>query len=294
MAGVRGMGDVIYDMCIVDEASKATATEILVPMSRSRKWVLVGDPAQLPPFFEDESITRLDEFDETEVRQTLLDRFLKDLPEHSVAVLTNQHRMVKPIGDLISEAFYERKLNSPKIRPDVTLPGAFPKPVTWLSTADISDAREFRRGQSYRNDAECRIIRDALVQIDFLARKRKAVYDVAIIAGYVAQVKAIQDIIRDRLHEWSGLKITCSTVDAFQGSEAEICIYSVTRSNPEGKLSFLREKPRLNVALSRGRSALIIVGDDNFCRSIVGDNPFRKVLDFFEAHPEHCERRHVR
>lgn len=88
--------------------------------------------------------------------------------------------------------------------------------------------------------------------------------------------------------------MTCSTVDAFQGSEAEICIYSVTRSNKEGRLGFLRERPRLNVALSRGRSALIIVGDDAFCRSASGDNPFRKVLDFIEAHPEQCERRQVR
>lgn len=293
MAGVRGMNQVTYDLCIVDEASKATATEILVPMSRSRKWILVGDPAQLPPFFEDESITRIEDFDDEEVRRTLLDRFLDDLPEHSVIRLRHQYRMVKAIGDLISESFYAGALESPKTTADVTLTGAFPKPVTWVSTTDLPDAREIRRGASYYNDAECRVIRDALAQIDFIARKRKATYDVALIAGYVAQVKAIQDIIRDRLHEWPGLQITCSTVDAFQGSEAEICIYSVTRSNPDAKLGFLREKPRLNVALSRGRSALIIVGDDAFCRTAAGENPFRKVLDFIDVHPDQCERRAV-
>jgi superfamily I DNA and/or RNA helicase len=137
------------------------------------------------------------------------------------------------------------------------------------------------------------VIRDALAQIDFIARKRKAVYEVALIAGYVAQVKALQNIIRDRLHEWTGLKVVCSTVDAFQGSEAEICVYSVTRSNTEARLGFLREKPRLNVALSRSRSALIIVGDDAFCRTASGENPFRKVLDFIDAHPNDCERRPV-
>jgi hypothetical protein len=291
MASVRGMAEVVYDLCVVDEASKATATEILVPMSRSRKWILVGDPEQLPPFFEDESITQLGDFDETEVRETVLDRFLKVLPEHSSTALNNQHRMVKPIGDLISQAFYGGKLISPKTKPDVTFPGVFPKPVTWISTSDLSDARESRRGRSYYNDAECRLVRDALIQIDFVARKRKQIYDVAVIAGYVAQVKMLQDYIRERLHEWSGLKITCSTVDAFQGSEVEVCIYSVTRSNDTGHLGFLREKPRLNVALSRGRSALIMVGDYRFCGSIVGQNPFRKVLDFIEANPENCERR---
>jgi hypothetical protein len=249
MAGVRGMNQVSYDLCIVDEASKATATEILVPMSRSRKWILVGDPEQLPPFFEDESITQIDDFDDEEVRKTLLDHFLGGLGDQSVARLKSQYRMVRAIGNLISEVFYKGILESPKAKPEVTLTGAFPKPVTWLSTTNSRESRETRRGASYRNEAECRVIRDALAQIDFIACKRKAIYDIALIAGYVAQVKALQDIVRDRLHEWSGLRINCSTVDAFQGSEAEICIYSVTRSNPEGRLGFLREKPRLNVAL---------------------------------------------
>jgi superfamily I DNA and/or RNA helicase len=79
-----------------------------------------------------------------------------------------------------------------------------------------------------------------------------------------------------------------------KGCEAEICIYSVTRSNPKGRLGFLREKPRLNVALSRGRSALLIVGDDAFCRAAIGENPFRKVLDFIDSHPDQCERRAAR
>ena len=294
MAGVRGMGDVVYDLCIVDEASKATATEILVPMSRSRKWIIVGDPEQLPPFFEDDSITRLDDFDEREVRETLLDRFLAQLPDHSRAKLVTQHRMAKPIGDLISQAFYNGELISPKKTSSIRLPGAFPKAVTWLSTAETPDKQESRAGSSFYNDAECRIIREALAQIDFLAQKAKKTYEVALIAGYVAQVRALQNTIRDRENEWTGLRITCSTVDAFQGSEADICIYSVTRSNDEATLGFLREKPRLNVALSRGRSALIIVGDDVFCRAIEGVNPFRKVVDYIDSNSDDCERRIVK
>ncbi len=291
MAGVRGMENVVYDLCIVDEASKATSTEVLVPMSRGMRWILVGDPAQLPPFFEDASVTRLDDHDEAEVRQTLLDRFLQALPDHSKAMLSNQHRMVKPIGDLISEVFYEGKLNSPGTRPKVTLPGVLSKPVTWLSTEDMADAGEVRHGRSYRNEAECRVVRSLLERLDFLARRRKATYDISLIAGYVAQVQALEEAIRDRRHEWGGLRVTCSTVDAFQGSETEVCIYSVTRSNPEHQLGFLREKPRLNVALSRARSALAIVGDAGFCRSVEGENPFRKVLDFIEQNPDACERR---
>jgi superfamily I DNA and/or RNA helicase len=133
-----------------------------------------------------------------------------------------------------------------------------------------------------------------LEQIAFIAGKRRATYSVALIAGYAAQVDELNDAIRDRLHEWPGLRVTCSTVDAFQGSEADICIYSVTRSNDRKSLGFLRERPRLNVALSRGRSALIIVGDDEFCRDAEGENPFRKVVEYIETHPEHCDRRRVK
>lgn len=293
MARIKGMADVAYDLCIIDEASKATATEILVPMSRSRKWILVGDPEQLPPFFENDSVTKLGDFDENEVRETLLDRFLARLPRNSIRQLLNQHRMVKPIGDLISHAFYAGMLSSPKEKADVVLTGLFPKPVTWISTSQIIDRGETIIGKSVRNDVECRIISDTLEKIDFIAKKRKATYSVALIAGYGAQVKALQDQIRDRLHEWTNLKVTCSTVDAFQGSEAEFCIYSVTRSNEDGRLGFLTEKPRLNVALSRGRSALIVVGDEDFCRQAEGDNPFRPVLAFIERNPAVCERREL-
>jgi superfamily I DNA and/or RNA helicase len=251
----------------------------------------VGDSQQLPPFFEDDSVTRLEDFSDEEVRQTLFDRFLLGLPNEAVASLRRQHRMVKPIGDLISQVFYAGELESPKVRPDVTLPGVFAKPVTWLSTSPLPDKTEIRRGPSFQNEAECRVIADALTRIDFIARRRKTAYDVAVIAGYIAQVKALEDQIRDYRHEWTGLNISCSTVDAFQGNEAEICIYSVTRSNPEGRLGFLREKPRLNVALSRGRSSLIIVGDDAFCREASGENPFRKVLEFIDANISGCERR---
>lgn len=291
VAGVRGMSSVSYDLCIIDEASKATATEILVPMSRSRKWILVGDPAQLPPFFEDEAIRTIEEFNEEEIRETILDRFLRDLPDNSIVRLKNQYRMVRPIGNLISECFYDGQLNSPNKTAEIVLTGAFPKPVTWLSTSEFDDRYEKRHGNSYNNDREIQIIRDVLKQINFIADKRNERYDIAVIAGYLSQSKLIQDGVRDYLHEWTSINMQCNTVDAFQGNEADICIYSVTRSNVQGRLGFLREKPRLNVALSRGRSALIVVGDDDFCRSAEGENPFRRVLEFIASNPETSDLR---
>ena len=94
IAGVKGMEEVSYDLCIVDEASKATPTEILIPMVRSRRWIIVGDPKQLPPFFEELGEDLLSEFDDKEVKATILDRFVDEhegLPPGCRAELRNQY-----------------------------------------------------------------------------------------------------------------------------------------------------------------------------------------------------------
>ena len=116
IAGIPGAQAISFDMCILDEASKATATEALVPLASSRRWVLVGDERQLPPFVEYvlESTDMLDRFELTHgtVRETLFN-VLTDrlLPECRVA-LTHQHRMHPAIGELISDCFYGSTLSS--------------------------------------------------------------------------------------------------------------------------------------------------------------------------------------
>src|SRR5205085_1696369 len=98
--------EVPFDLCIVDEASKATATEVLVPMARSRRWVLVGDTNQLPPFQEaalDEPAL-LQRYDLTpdQLGQTLFDVLAERLPAEAKTILDVQYRMVPAIGTLIS------------------------------------------------------------------------------------------------------------------------------------------------------------------------------------------------
>ncbi|MBM7485175.1 superfamily I DNA and/or RNA helicase [Bradyrhizobium sp. USDA 3686] len=109
IAGTKGVDDVEFDLCIVDEASKATATEILVPLARSHRWIIVGDPKQLPPFFEDLGEELIEKFDEKrEIRATVLDRMIaaaQGLPSACRAELKIQRRMIEPIGDLVSACF---------------------------------------------------------------------------------------------------------------------------------------------------------------------------------------------
>ena len=120
------------------------------------------------------------------------------------------------------------------------------------------------------------------------ANRGRAPLSVAVIAGYSAQVNELAQRFRGSAKPLQNLEIVINTVHAFQGKDADICIYSVTRSNDKGRLGFQREVPLLNVALSRGRDALIIVGDDDFCRAVKFENPFRPVLAHIDNNPAEC------
>ncbi|MDM8562821.1 AAA domain-containing protein, partial [Candidatus Marithioploca araucensis] len=204
-----------------------------------------------------------------------------------------QRRMVKPIGDLISDCFYEGELQSSRSDTDETLLEILPQSVTWLTTARLfnRDEQSVNKadGKTYSNACEVNIIVQFLKQLNQVAVKAGKRYSVAILTGYSAQVSLINRKLDAEIKNGQALTIECNTVDAFQGREANIAIYSVTRSNKEGKVGFLRDVERLNVALSRGQVGLVIVGDHFFCRTLPLENPLHRVLDYIENHPENCK-----
>jgi superfamily I DNA and/or RNA helicase len=298
VAGTKGVENVQFDLCIVDEASKATATEMLVPMSRSQRWIIVGDPKQLPPFFEEFGEELLAKFDEKhEIRSTILDRMTAvgtGLPKASRAELRLQHRMIEPIGNLVSDCFYDRKLQSPIVSHGLKLEPEIPAAVTWYTTSREPSREERPVNNTFENPLEVDWARIVLGQIETAAMRQAKQVSVAIIAGYSAQVTRMFEMTDRNASDWPSLKITCNTVDAFQGKQADVCIYSVTLSNRRNKLRFLKEKPRLNVALSRARSALIIIGDHHFCLKAKGMNPFKAVIDWVENNPKVCHLGNLR
>lgn len=291
MAGVKGIEEVEYDLCIVDEASKATATEILIPMSRSRRWIIVGDPKQLPPFFEEFGPELVAEYDEIEIRHTVLDRMIDakaGLPKECRAQLNTQHRMITPIGDLVSSCFYGGTLQSPIASHGLKLDPEIPAPVTWFTTSRERRREENPLGKTFHNSLEVEWTKHVLHRLQSAAARQAREISVAVISGYTAQVKKLVEMTDRNASDWPSLKISCNSVDAFQGKQADVCIYSVTRSNGRRRIGFLKEKPRLNVALSRARSALILIGDHHFCRVARGENPFLPVIDWVESHPNSC------
>jgi hypothetical protein len=296
LAGIRGALDVAFDLCILDEASKATATESLVPMSRGRRWIVVGDRQQLPPFQEDAlrnpEIQAKFELSPQELEHTLFDYLSDTLPSECKHLLSEQYRMAPPIGRLISECFYDGALISHPRATSNTVSIVFGAPVVWLSTSRHPKRRELPVGTSFANPLEAQEIKAVLARLHFTLSHRPArgpelPVRIAVLTGYAAQRDHIRRALDSTLPEWIHMQVQVSSVDAFQGKEADIAIFSMTRSNARSDLGFLSMRRRINVALSRGRDALVIVGDADFCRSSsAAESPMREVLRHIEGDSE--------
>ena len=176
MAAVRGIQDLDFDLCILDESSKATPTESLVPMSRARKWIIVGDSKQLPPFVEEgmrnQVVLDANGISDADLKRTLFDHLHEFLPAGSKATLSIQHRMVPDIGNLISECFYEGQLESAPIPRDLIFQNIFSRSVVWFTTATQQDRCENRVAYSFSNATEVHIISQLLRRMDVMAKSK--------------------------------------------------------------------------------------------------------------------------
>jgi len=284
-----------FDLCIVDEASKATATETLVPLVRARQWVLVGDQRQLPPFQEEalSDPALVDEYklDRVELQRTLFERMMLGLPEHSRMTLTTQRRMTEAIGQLVSECFYEGKLVSKGPEALGQILTVLDRPITWWSTSQLNGRFEKRggpEGTSFTNVLEVRAIADILSRLKFAYRAGQLKEDLEIIllAPYSGQTREIERTLKKPIAELTRCRVSVHSVDSVQGREADLVIMSTVRSNPDMKVGFLDSDRRVNVALSRARRGLILVGDSEFLRT--AKSPFKVVLDFIDSHPDYA------
>lgn len=279
-----------FDLCIMDEAGKAHATEAAVPLVRAKRWVLVGDPKQLPPF-EDEALRSeqyRDRFEITdECVEPLFDRLWRASPATNRLTLRKQYRMVAPIGSMVTECFYpDEGLENAGSPIDKTLEGVFGCSLCWLSTHQLPDRGEERSGTSFVNPCEVRRVLEILGDLQHALDGSDRKVDVLCISGYVAQVNAIERHLHSDRPNFPNLQIECNTVDAVQGREGSVVIFSVVRSNPTGAGGFLREFRRVNVALSRAKDVLAIVGDHRFVEGAQDLGPLQRVLAYIMRSPD--------
>nr|CAI5855104.1 unnamed protein product [Callosobruchus analis] len=237
-----------FTCCIIDEATQCTELESLLPIQLGiTKFVLVGDPKQLPAVVTNREASKLG------LGMSLFSRIeekFRHVPKSPVKLLEIQYRMASAICEYPNQAFYEGKMRSmPKCDNPIQPP---PRPYMLfnLTRTQNNDESEFTNMNEVR--FICKLLETLKTHV-----KQECFYSVGVIAPYRAQI----DLLR---REISNIKfppeatITVNTVDSFQGAECDVIIISCVRLNSN---CFLQNEQRLNVALTRAKQALYVVGN---------------------------------
>ena len=248
--------------------------------------MIVGDDKQLPPYYGevlyDSDALRRFRLSREDITYNFFVHMQQNLPVDAKRQLISQYRMVPPIGNLVSEVFYDGNLESR--RPAV--PGWWDEwpgsRVTWFSTSKRPGVAERRVGTSYQNDIEAEIVVDVLKELALMASGSET--SVAVITGYAAQLALIGRLLPSTRAALGDIRLELSSVDAFQGREADVVIFSLVRSNPSGRLGFLEDQERLNVGLSRARELLLIVGSFDFAVKAGAESCLADVSRYVKTH----------
>ena len=260
-----------YATLFRDEAAQALEAACWIPIRRCSRVVFAGDHQQLPPTIK--SLPAL----KGGLGKTLMERIVENKPD-VVALLKVQYRMNEDIMRFSSDWFYDGKVES---APQVKYRGIldYDTPMVWIDTSEIGEREQFV-GESFGriNKAEAELtlktLQDYFTKIG-KTRILEEQIDVGVISPYRAQVQYLRSLVKKRefFKPYRRL-ITINTVDGFQGQERDVILISLVRSNDEGQIGFLRDLRRMNVAITRARMKLIILGD----KTTMTRHPFYKKL----------------
>lgn len=244
----------MFDMVVIDEAGQALDPALCIPLQRANRVVLAGDPHQLPPTVLDHEAGRMG------LQTTMLERAIKAHPK-AVALLTEQYRMNRVIMSYSNTVFYNGKVTSHASVEDHTLPPGTPMQDSMV-VIDTSgrgwDEEPGEGSESLANPGEAAC---AVHVFDELTQHPDAdQWTVGVISPYRGQVRALQALFTNE-HRMRVAMLDVDTVDSFQGSECDVIIISLVRSNAEHDIGFLADIRRMNVAITRARRKLVIIGD---------------------------------
>lgn len=299
-----------FGTLFIDEAAQALEAACWIPMRRASRVILAGDHCQLPPTVKSIAALRAG------LGKTLMERIAENKPE-VVTLLKIQYRMNDEIMRFSSDWFYGGKVESaPQIKYRSVLD--YDHPITWIDTsneenqitiegedapedpasassaASVSAANQnsdlnFKEqfvGESFGriNKAEAELTLLTLAEYFTKIGKQRVLeerIDVGIISPYRAQVQYLKKLIKkyEFFKPYRRL-ISVNTVDGFQGQERDVILISLVRSNDEGQIGFLKDLRRMNVAMTRARMKLIILGNKN----TMTKHPFyKKLWEYVEA-----------
>jgi hypothetical protein len=164
------------------------------------------------------------------------------------------------------------------------------KAVNWFTTELIKERQEQRQGTTFINSCEVGIIERLLLKLDqeCAPQRQQRRCSVMVLSGYGGQVRLCEQRLGQLTRRLTSLDVEVCTIDRVQGREADVVLYSVTRSNPNGDLGFLANDSRINVALSRARDLVCVIGDATFVARAREETGLKKVLSYIRDHAATC------
>ena len=263
----------IFDWCIMDEASQSAEPAAWIPLQYANRLVLAGDHFQLPPTIISTEAVK-EGFD-----ISLMERLLTDIKQNISRRLIVQYRMHNDIMSFSSDVFYENSLQADEsVRSAllIDLPQIISSPLTncpihFIDTAGASyDEEQEPNGDSRFNPLEAELV---VKKVNELIEAGVSPSMIAVISPYSAQVRLLREMLKEP-------EIEIDSVDGFQGREKEAVIVSLVRSNREGEVGFLADTRRMNVALTRARRKLIVIGDS---ATITSHGFYQRMVKYFES-----------
>jgi ATP-dependent RNA/DNA helicase IGHMBP2 len=268
----RVLGSTQFDLVVLDEATQATTPVALVALGRANRAVLAGDHHQLPP-------TVIDPVAAKAGLGTSLFELLAERTPEMVQMLEVQHRMHELLMTYPSDSKYEgRLLAAPEVAARALVAHvdeARPGPLLFVDSAGAGwDELRTDDDPSTQNpeqaDRTCK-------EVHRLLARGVSPHDVGVITPYAAHARLLRRLLREQVD--AGLEV--GSIDGFQGREKDAIVLDLVRSNPDGDIGFLRDTRRMNVALTRAKSFLLVVGDS----ATIGAHPYYAgFLDYVDAH----------
>ncbi|MDD3603443.1 MAG: AAA domain-containing protein [Sulfurovum sp.] len=302
LVGISSWNDfrnIEFDYIIVDEAGRATLPELMIPLRKAKRFILVGDHKQLPPIVDDIVLSQMEGYKKEDLEATLFEELYNKIEAQDFRhFLKYNYRSDRNIAKIYSETFYGGEIETKEfLKREHNL--AFAKKVYFYSTSKLDNRFDSQAGTGKKNDCSKEVILQLLEDIQTQAQAKNIKKSIGIITPYLAQRDNIKSQLGQKKKAYDMLNIDVNSVDAFQGSDRDIIIYDIVRSQQDNKtnIEFVADEKRLNVALSRTKELLFIVGDADFIYDAPvkeKDNPFKKIIEILNQDSKNYEIKELR
>ena len=255
-----------FDAVVIDEAGQGIEAAVWVPLLKAEKVIMAGDPYQLPPTIKSQEAARLG------LTKTLLEKAIER--HERVSLLKVQYRMHERIMAYSNQRFYNNALEAHPNNQYRAL-DEHELVVEFVDTAGCGYEEEAgEQGESLQNREEAALVER---HFDALRMRHGASFSVGFLSPYRAQVRLMQDLLKSKQDDRTN--VTINTIDSFQGQERDVIYISLVRSNERSEIGFLKDYRRMNVAMTRARKKLVMIGDS---ATLGNDTFYAQLLELLE------------